>query len=59
MGNSADKKAVPESFAISARSAVNKIEPQRTLRARRIMENKAGMKAIPESFAFSVCLAVN
>ena len=59
MGNSADEKAVPEFFAVSARSAVNKIEPQRTLRARRVMGIRLGMEAITEPFTLSAGLAVN
>ena len=38
-------KAVSESFACSASSAVNKIEPRRALRARRVMGNRTGVKA--------------
>ena len=35
-GKIVNMKTVTESFAISARSAVNKIKPQRTLRAQRV-----------------------
>ena len=56
MENKAGMKAVPESFA---RLAVNKIEPQRTLRARRVMGIRLGMEAITEPFTLSACLAVN
>ena len=48
-----------KTFAVSAHSAVNKIEPRRTLRARRVMGNSFVLKVVSEPFAFSAGLAVN
>ena len=59
MGNGFVLKALTKIFAVSARLAVNKIEPQRTLRARRVMGIRLGMEAITEPFTLSACLAVN
>ena len=53
-------KAVAESFALSACSAVNlTIKPQRMQSAQRGLRNSVGMKAVAESFAVSARSAVN
>ena len=59
MGNKAGMKAVPESFACSASSAVNEIEPQRARSTQRELRNSVDMKALIEFFAVSAFPAVN
>ena len=59
MGNGFELKALTESFAVTAHSAVNEIESQRALRAQRKLRNSIAIEAIIESFAVSAGLAVN
>ena len=59
MENKAGMKAVPESFAVSAYSAVNKIKPRRTRSPQRFMGNSVSMGTLTKSFAFLANSAVN
>ena len=58
MGIRLDMKALTEFFAFSARSAVNKIKPQRALSTRRGWRNSISMGTLTEFFAFSARSAV-
>ena len=59
MGNGFVLKALTKIFAVSARLAVNKIEPQRTLKTQRGLRNSISMGVLTEAFVFSAGLAVN